>query len=333
MSLSKESASPSRSPCYHVVQRFGFRSVFADLVAAAAVSLAISAPISMVDKSIIDKVNGTSKSIARGVWNGARTAILHPHKFFWPCAENQFALAYWLVFSVYFGTYASANITQSYCEAHHRKYNFAKFVSSSATNMYLCVLKDVLLLKCLPNPNKAQAMKRVPGLSRSLFFVRDALTTGTAFCLTQSLTEMIVRRYKTDYKSTNDAMLLLLPCSIQLVSTPIHLAAIGYKNLYPIAIPKLMLRILPDYPTTALVRMGRILPAFGFGGMINYRTRDFLDSRLDATATARTLPLPLGVGVTCTQPKAGRLQPARHAVSTVAQRIAAPHPDSLCGDF
>eukprot|EP00758_Cryptobia_borreli_P007480 Tbor_TRINITY_DN5305_c1_g1::TRINITY_DN5305_c1_g1_i2::g.4861::m.4861 len=97
------------------------RVFLANTLSSAAVALAISIPISIIDYSIMSKVAGVSPSISQCFLNGTRTLITKPHKFFFKLSpdvmENNRAVVYRIVATVYFFTYLSNNITSSWMNA------------------------------------------------------------------------------------------------------------------------------------------------------------------------------------------------------------------------
>lgn len=75
---------------------------------------------------------------------------------------------------------------------------------------------------------------------------------------------------------------LAIPASIQFVSTPIHLFGLDLYNR-PQVMPtkERVSRISRDWFSASLLRMCRIIPAFGIGGFLNTEGRLYLHDRLD----------------------------------------------------
>ena len=66
----------------------------------------------------------------------------------------------------------------------------------------------------------------------------------------------------------------LAPAAIQLISTPIHLLGLDlYNRQGHLGFGERYSRIVRDWGVSALARMGRIIPAFGVGGVVNANMR------------------------------------------------------------
>ncbi|CAO3577861.1 unnamed protein product [Absidia cylindrospora] len=108
-----------------------------DLIAAASSSTLVSPFIAVVDRAIIENMNG-KRSLGQGLIYGARLVLTRPHKFI---ASPQFQL----VLGLYFSTYATANIvdtTTEYYGVDPKKTSIIKFIATTAANMGLCIYKD-----------------------------------------------------------------------------------------------------------------------------------------------------------------------------------------------
>ncbi|KAI9321199.1 hypothetical protein DFJ73DRAFT_922545, partial [Zopfochytrium polystomum] len=81
---------------------------------------------------------------------------------------------------------------------------------------------------------------------------------------------------------------LALPCAIQVVSTPLHLMGLDLYNHRSGAagagsgggFGARVGRVAKEYVPSTLARMGRILPAFGIGGVLNKWTRRTVNDAL-----------------------------------------------------
>lgn len=75
---------------------------------------------------------------------------------------------------------------------------------------------------------------------------------------------------------------LAIPASIQLISTPIHLFGLDLYNRPQVLPTKDRIsRISRDWIGASLLRMCRIIPAFGIGGFLNTEGRLYLHDQLD----------------------------------------------------
>lgn len=76
-----------------------------------------------------------------------------------------------------------------------------------------------------------------------------------------------------------------IPASIQLISTPIHLFGLDlYNRQQPLPLKDRLNRVSRDWIGASLIRMCRIIPAFGLGGFVNNEGRAFLQQQLDRNA-------------------------------------------------
>jgi hypothetical protein len=74
----------------------------------------------------------------------------------------------------------------------------------------------------------------------------------------------------------------LAPAAVQLVSTPIHLLGLDlYNRQGRLGLRERYSRIVRDWGVSAFARMGRIIPAFGVGGVVNANMRKSLMAKLE----------------------------------------------------
>lgn len=70
---------------------------------------------------------------------------------------------------------------------------------------------------------------------------------------------------------------------MQFVSTPMHLLGLDLYNRQPpggLGWRERLLRIRRDYIVSSFARMGKIVPAYGVGGVVNVRMRAALMEKL-----------------------------------------------------
>lgn len=73
--------------------------------------------------------------------------------------------------------------------------------------------------------------------------------------------------------SAMDAGQIVTPASLQIATTLIHITAIRYHKTDSLAIADLASAIKANYVSATLLRVARIVPAFGIGGIFNRETR------------------------------------------------------------
>ena len=73
--------------------------------------------------------------------------------------------------------------------------------------------------------------------------------------------------------SRASAAQFLAPAGIQLLNTPLHLWGLDMYNRPGMTWRARVERVGRDWMGSSLARMGRIVPAFGVGGVVNGRVR------------------------------------------------------------
>ncbi|KAG5466724.1 hypothetical protein LSCM1_00900 [Leishmania martiniquensis] len=291
----------------HKVKNFSGATIAADCSTAVVVALTAAIPISIIDYSIMARVAGVAPSSTQELVKGVKTVLSRPHKFFLPCAENQCSLVYRVCATTYGFTYIASNLAKSYCEAHGREKdaNLAAGIASGFTNTVFTIWKDSLILRALPPANPrdlSNAMKPVPLLTRALFCGRDTLTCIAAFTFVPTVASWIsgYAYYQKRLPQAPDAVLpdsegkvrlpiscadaaqMLTPALLQLLTTLMHITAIRYRQTYPhFSLKDLSDSLRSTYFSSTLLRMCRIMPAFGIGGILNREIRSSLLDKAD----------------------------------------------------
>ena len=204
-----------------------------------------------------------------------------------------------LVFALYFGTYATANLVdtlastlQPHLPPSHISSGPAKFTATSAVNMSLCVYKDSRFARMFGTGGVGGAAAPIPKISYALFAARDSLTIFASFNLPSLIAPRLKRLppaiqssfsrvLRTDGARLNTAQ-FLAPAFMQLFSTPIHLLGLDLFNRQGrLGFEDRFARVRRDWGVSALARMGRIVPAFGVGGVVNAGVRRGLMRRVE----------------------------------------------------
>ena len=107
------------------------------------------------------------------------------------------------------------------------------------------------------------------------FAGRDSMTILASF----SLPGLIAKKLETDFavnsKKADVAAQLITPVSMQIFSTPLHLAGLDLYNRSGVTFFERLSFISQEYTKTTLARMARIFPAFGIGGVVNKKIRAY----------------------------------------------------------
>ncbi|KIW19913.1 hypothetical protein PV08_00488 [Exophiala spinifera] len=265
--------------------------VGADLASAAGASSLIAPVICVIDRSIVEKA-AKGEAFSSCLRRSFRPVYTQPHKFL-------FSKPFLLIFGLYFFTYSTANTVDTLTSTFSSKpastvsSGPAKFLATSSVNMSWCVYKDSRFVRMFGGPSSSPAAA-VPRLSYALFAVRDSLTIFASFNLPPIIAPQLanlplsVRSRFSQILSTESGRAttaqFLAPAAIQLVSTPVHLLGLDlYNRQGRLGLVDRYSRVLRDWSVSAFARMGRIIPAFGVGGVVNANVRKDLMSTIDAS--------------------------------------------------
>ncbi|KAJ5128492.1 hypothetical protein N7526_006658 [Penicillium atrosanguineum] len=205
-----------------------------------------------------------------------------------------------LVWSLYTATFATANASETLLEKVYPKVDHAiasmtTFASTFVVNSSVGIWKDVKFAQLFGSPKPTSpptnhplklfapsAAPRSPLATYSAFLLRDGLTIFGSFTLPSIVSTAIPDSVASqDYLKILIAQ-LAIPASIQLISTPIHLFGLDLYNRPQVMPTKERLaRISRDWVGASLLRMCRIIPAFGIGGFVNTEGRLYLHEQLD----------------------------------------------------
>ena len=186
-----------------------------------------------------------------------------------------------------------------------------KFVATALVNMSICVYKDSRFAKIFGaqgqgqgqtsqqqqqqattsksprNPAVCHAVRqpitpptpppKIPKISLSLFCLRDSLTIFASFNLPQLIGPKLPDFLASTPSSKAALAQFSIPAGVQLFSTPLHLLGLDLFNRQPVGgLPAAdrWARVKRDWAPSFLARVGRILPAYGLGGVLNTRMRE-----------------------------------------------------------
>ncbi|KAL8243649.1 hypothetical protein R6Q59_009907 [Mikania micrantha] len=254
--------------------------IAADGASAATASAMVAPIICVIDKAIVQKA-ATGAPITRSLHDTIKPALLRPYNFI---TSRPFLL----IFSLYFSTYFTANSIDTATSTVSAKPSDSvtasgtKFVATSAVNMSMCVYKDSQFARMFGSSSSPAV--RIPKLSYALFATRDCMTIFASFNLPHliapklaelptSVKEKFSRILSTEAGRSKTAQ-FLAPAAMQLFSTPIHLFGLDlYNRQGRLGFAARFSRVTRDWGVSAFARMGRIIPAFGVGGVVNAEMR------------------------------------------------------------
>jgi len=133
-----------------------------------------------------------------------------------------------------------------------------------------------------PAAARAIGTPKVPRISLALFAVRDSMTIFASFNVPPILGPMI---------GSQSAAQFIAPAMVQFLSTPLHLLGLDMYNrptgCSHVACSGGITRacrwqcVRRDWMGAAFARIGRIVPAFGVGGVVNAGVRKSLMGQID----------------------------------------------------
>jgi hypothetical protein len=159
--------------------------------------------------------------------------------------------------------------------------------------MSVCVYKDSYFAKVFNGAALASSpAAKIPRLSYALFAARDSLTIFASFNLPPLIAPQLahlppsLKRQFSQILSTeagrNNTAQFLAPAAMQIFSTPVHLLGLDLFNRQGrLGFAERLARVTRDWGVSSLARMGRVVPAFGVGGVVNGNVRRGLMGRLE----------------------------------------------------
>lgn len=218
------------------------------------------------------------------------TLLLRPHQFI-------ISRPFFLIFTLYTGTYFSANTldtvvsTTTNAPASTITAGPSKFAATSSCNLALCLYKDSQFTRLFGRPGAPVA--KIPAATYALFTLRDSLTIFASFNVPPLLAPHI--RESLD-KATGSLGLALrrhvdaasaaqfaAPAAVQILSTPLHLLGLDLYNRPAGSVrwSERSTKVVREWGPSFLARIGRIVPAFGLGGVVNTKVRRGLMKKLE----------------------------------------------------
>lgn len=229
----------------------------------------LSAPfIAIVDAAITSNASGR-EPLCPAVKNGFSELLRKPKYFF---RKPSFL---WIT-AVYSTTYVVANTTQVLCQRGNVPHDIPKFASTSMTNIWMSMLKDRAFAKIYAAQGKPASV--FPKLSLGLFAARDAATVAASFTLPSRITPWVEKTTGLPHDIARGLVQFVTPLAAQVFTVPFHLVALDLYN-NPVNTARIAF-VRREYTKTLLARWGRIFPAYGVGGVINFQVQDILNDKL-----------------------------------------------------
>ncbi|KAF1843586.1 uncharacterized protein K460DRAFT_407929 [Cucurbitaria berberidis CBS 394.84] len=264
--------------------KLGLR-VGVDALSAGAAGILVAPIITMIDKGIIENASGRN-TLGDSLKKSALELLARPHRFM---ASKPFVL----IFSLYFGTYFTANTIDTASATLHPTTSTPstitagtpKFLATSTANLALCLYKDNQFTRLFAAPGSTP--RPVPLPTFALFTIRDCLTIFASFNLPPLLAPTLEQQMSYEVQKWVGAASVaqfVTPAAVQLVSTPLHLLGLDLYNRPGVAMmgqEGRVGKVVRDWAKSAAARICRIVPAFGVGGVVNMKVRRGFMGRLE----------------------------------------------------
>ncbi|KAF2846482.1 hypothetical protein T440DRAFT_558094 [Plenodomus tracheiphilus IPT5] len=272
--LPPSSPNPQRTYNTH---KLGLR-VGVDALSAGAAGVLVAPIITMIDKGIMENASGAN-TLGDSLKKSVKEMVRKPGVFF---GGRPFVL----IFTLYFGTYLTANTIDTLSTTlSPRPTPFStttsgtpKFLATSTANLSLCLYKDSQFTKLFASPTTTP--RPIPLPTFALFTIRDCMTIFASFNLPPLLTphfDAAMSEQVKKYVGAASTAQFLTPAAVQVFSTPLHLLGLDLYNRPGVDGGERATRVLRDWGKSVLARMGRIVPAFGVGGVVNMKVRGLGD--------------------------------------------------------
>lgn len=260
-----------------------------DVMVAFGVTLGVAPFISVVDKAIVQRANG-SHSITSSAVESIKTMVRNPVAYI----KSPMFLMMWGVYGV---TYATANSLKTIVEhqEHARKTVESRhgisqdsssststgpmviFAGTTIVNSASSLLKDKAYAKMF---GTAGAASSIPMITYGLWATRDLMVVGSSFVIP----ELVGKKLEQDFGINKDDALrvsqLSVPIATQFLVAPVQLLGLDFYNRplsnigYAEAAIERTRFVASGFWSVAGARVARIFPAYSIGGVLNTKFRN-----------------------------------------------------------
>ncbi len=265
-----------------------------DVLVAFGVTLGVAPFISVVDKAIVQRANG-SQSILSSTAESVRTMARNPIAF----VKSPMFLMMWGVYGV---TYATANSLKTITEHkdHERRRNESRrllrdstsspssemtvFAGTTVVNSAVSLLKDKAYAKMFASSSSAPSS--MPLITYGLFATRDLMVIGSSFILPELVGKKLEEKYLLDKNEALKISQLTVPIATQFFAAPVQLLGLDFYNrplsgaTFAEAAVERTRFLASGFWSVVGARVARIFPAYSIGGVFNTKFRDEWRGRL-----------------------------------------------------
>ncbi|CAK7244367.1 MAG: hypothetical protein STHCBS139747_005905 [Sporothrix thermara] len=295
--LTTTTTATSSSPKYNT-RHLGLR-LTADAVSGYTAASTVAPIIAIIDRAIMENASGAN-TLVGSLRSSFTTLIRRPQQIL-------LGKPFFLICLLYGSTYFTANAIDTMSStvnnrpASHTTAGAAKFAASSATNIGVCIYKDHVFVRMFGPPGVIP--RPVPLPSYLLFALRDCMTIFASFNIPPLLGPFLNDRLGLGNSSSTNPLMRAIsgqtvaqfaaPALTQFLSTPAHLLGLDLYNRAwqqagtaaagssTLTWSDRFAAVRKNWFVSSLARIGRIVPAFGVGGVSNVKMRKAFMTRLE----------------------------------------------------
>jgi hypothetical protein len=237
-------------------------SFLLDLICGTICGLGIAPIVGTIDKGIFQNASGVTK-LSDSIKSTIKSITNKP--------SILFSVEYRYIFLIYFGTYFSCNLIESFCIKNKINSDSPKFIGISLTNMILTLKKDRAFVKLFGSIQP----KKVPLRSYSMWFTRDTISIACSFIAPGKIAGFLNKSKNWSQRKSENIAQLFCPVLLQFISTPLHLLGMNYYNIEKNEFKKRLNFVKKEYCKSVGARMITCFPAYGIGGIVNNTFRKY----------------------------------------------------------
>eukprot|EP00544_Gedaniella_sp_CCMP2646_P005479 CAMPEP_0202480290 /NCGR_PEP_ID=MMETSP1361-20130828/341_1 /ASSEMBLY_ACC=CAM_ASM_000849 /TAXON_ID=210615 /ORGANISM="Staurosira complex sp., Strain CCMP2646" /LENGTH=330 /DNA_ID=CAMNT_0049107711 /DNA_START=92 /DNA_END=1084 /DNA_ORIENTATION=- len=239
-----------------------------ELGCAFAASFLVSPLVSIIDKAIVQEITCV-RSLTSSMLGAAKEMVFQPRAFLG-------GLSFRLTFAVYFGTYATANLSEAALDYFSVKdegtRKFYKVGAASIANVSLLAWRDSIFARVFSGGTPPA---KTPPRTVGLFAVRDTVTMAATFWAAPKVCEWLTEEQGWDHHKAEVTSSFAIPVFAQFVTAPIHIHALDYYSNPTATTAERIATIKKEMGKVCFARGLRILPAFGIGSYSNNKFREW----------------------------------------------------------
>lgn len=236
-----------------------------DIIGGTATALAITPVILTIDKAVCD-ASVKRFSMSTSLKMGVTQLVTQPHVY----ASHP---AFSFVWGIYIATYSTANMADTYAAQRGIDPFLPKFLAAACVNIPCSVLQDRNFANWFGAGAKTLSL-RTNVISLSFWAFRDMSTVMGSFCLPSRVGPMLEEPLGLQPGAAKDVAQIIVPSAAAMfIHPPLHLIGLDMRNRPELAFKDRIPLLKEMMIKTSFMRLSRILPAFGLGGIINAHFR------------------------------------------------------------